>query len=1409
MALPLPPRPSQPIPNNPFYYPEGNFIRGEYGPFIVGGGIFLDYSTGTISAGGTGPGGVNTILAGNGIFVSSNTGGIVTVANTGALSLSAGNGIQVVNNAGNYTIINTLPGSPSSGTVTQINTGAGLVGGPITSAGTVSLATTGVGPGTYTNPTITVDAYGRVTYAAPGASGGSSAVIATAPLRSNGLVPSTISIDNASTLAPGAVQLDDSTTSTSTTKAPTARALNEVFNLANTSSTGVNTAINTANTALTTANNACSIAQTAQNCALQALTNAAIAQGDATQALANAAAAQSTANTALTNASSAQTTANTALASASARIPCSAFLAKGDLLAGTGTGTYVSLAHGTDGQVLVACAACGSGLTWTAPASGGGTVTSITAGTGLNGGTITGSGTIDLADTAVSPGTYTYASITVDQQGRITSASDGTAPVTAVTGTAPISVTAGTTPDVSVAAASTTSAGVVQLNDTLTSNSTTQALTAAQGQVLQNQINALSVATNLTFAGTFDATLGHMDSVTTEGAAEGFALGANLPTPSATNDNFFVIVTVEGSYSPPGGGGPYAANRGDWFLSNGVTWEYLNVGADLPVASTGSQGVVELATVAETQAGTSTTLAVTPAGLAASLPDATPIVKGVMYGCTTNTPAAITSVGHCALAANTTGFCNTSVGSCSLAVNTSGYFNTALGSDVLLRNTTGSDNTGLGFQVMCNNTTGSSNLGVGTSSLIQNTSGTGNSAIGPYSLLVNTTGCFNTAVGYAAMYFHGTGSCNVGLGFYAGCGISSGCNNVAIGPRVQVASATGSCQLAIGYALNCYWITGDSTKAIKPGAGILDCLNTTGGAGQVLMSNGANAICWGTVSIPSVANATPLVAGTVKGCTNNVNGNVSVGCCSLLSVTTGCDNASLGLNSLLCNTTGCYNVAVGSCSLMCNTTSSSQTAVGYGALLNGGTGFENVALGTFSLGAITAGSRNTASGSCALRFNTTGGANTATGVVSLYNNTTGSFNAAHGSCSLVCNLGGGCNTASGSFSLFCNTTGSFNTAVGFQALCRNTTGCSNTAVGCCSLICNVLGDGNTAMGAGALRFNTASCNTAVGTCALGCNTSGTGNTALGAFALCWAQTGSRLTAIGYEAGWTSVGCDNVFIGFCAGRNMTFGCNITLVGSQSLLAGNSTCDNTAVGALTLCCTASGGNTAMGACAGWCGNNSNGVFIGARAGYRNNGDRNTAVGYQSLTGALTNVAAGNTAVGAESLGSITSGACNTALGYGAGGSVISGCSNLLLGAGALSSSFTVSNEVSIYNGSVYARFQGAASAWSFVSDARDKANIENLDVGLTFINQLKPRSFEWNLRNSDVDKGKKAAGFIAQEVDELTTNSNAEYLNLVDKNDPDQYTLAQANLVPVLVKAIQELSAKNDALEARIAQLEANG
>ena len=58
----------------------------------------------------------------------------------------------------------------------------------------------------------------------------------------------------------------------------------------------------------------------------------------------------------------------------------------------------------------------------------------------------------------------------------------------------------------------------------------------------------------------------------------------------------------------------------------------------------------------------------------------------------------------------------------------------------------------------------------------------------------------------------------------------------------------------------------------------------------------------------------------------------------------------------------------------------------------------------------------------------------------------------------------------------------------------------------------------------------------------------------------------------------------------------------------------------------------------------------------------------------------------------------------------------------------------------------------------------------------------------------------AGFIAQELDEMQTSENAEWLNLVLKDNPDKWEAAYGNLLPVVVKAMQELKTENDELRA---------
>ncbi len=60
----------------------------------------------------------------------------------------------------------------------------------------------------------------------------------------------------------------------------------------------------------------------------------------------------------------------------------------------------------------------------------------------------------------------------------------------------------------------------------------------------------------------------------------------------------------------------------------------------------------------------------------------------------------------------------------------------------------------------------------------------------------------------------------------------------------------------------------------------------------------------------------------------------------------------------------------------------------------------------------------------------------------------------------------------------------------------------------------------------------------------------------------------------------------------------------------------------------------------------------------------------------------------------------------------------------------------------------------------------------------------------------------AGFVAQELDEAQTKANAEWLNLVLKSNPEKLEATYGNLLPVIVKAIQDLKKENDELKEQL-------
>jgi hypothetical protein len=257
-------------------------------------------------------------------------------------------------------------------------------------------------------------------------------------------------------------------------------------------------------------------------------------------------------------------------------------------------------------------------------------------------------------------------------------------------------------------------------------------------------------------------------------------------------------------------------------------------------------------------------------------------------------------------------------------------------------------------------------------------------------------------------------------------------------------------------------------------------------------------------------------------------------------------------------------------------------------------------------------------------------------------------------------------------------------------------------------------------------------------------------------------------------------------------NTSVGSNTTVVGSGAMVAntGNS---NTAIGANTLRSNTSGiNNTGLGTESLFSNTTGNGnTAVGKGALYSvTTGTTNTAIG----SGALP-LATGieNVCVGGDAGFSMTTGSFNVIVGTSSGSLITTGNNNICVGDDTQTATPTTSNSITLGNGS-HNILRCAVTSITSLSDGRDKKNVEESTYGLELINSLKPVTFEWETRDG-VKKDIKDLGFIAQDIQKI----DDEYLNLVYNENPEKLEVTYGRLVPVLVKAIQELSSKVNELQ----------
>ena len=233
----------------------------------------------------------------------------------------------------------------------------------------------------------------------------------------------------------------------------------------------------------------------------------------------------------------------------------------------------------------------------------------------------------------------------------------------------------------------------------------------------------------------------------------------------------------------------------------------------------------------------------------------------------------------------------------------------------------------------------------------------------------------------------------------------------------------------------------------------------------------------------------------------------------------------------------------------------------------------------------------------------------------------------------------------------------------------------------------------------------------------------------------------------------------------------------------------------------------------------------------------GDSNVAIGHNA---ALSQTTAGaNVIIGSDAGRDLTEGTDCTLIGYDAGyhgNATTTGTSITILGAKSHASGATNVRQIVLgYNvtgaandsltfgdASTDCRINFGQTSITAPSDIRMKENIETATAGLDFINDLRPVTYNWKQEkdipvelNAHVEGSTKRYnndklnhGFIAQEVKEVIDNHPEikDGFNMWNEDDADgRQRIGETALVPVLVTAMQEMSAKIDTLQNEINNL----